>query len=184
MTEKVSDEILHKILDSFIKMSGAELGIGSDSLCKMALVPPPPSEQIAVLIPEMSGFDSPNEALTEVEKIVAGQKKMPEMPEVSAFVTIMEAWAVFLDKDDPTALFQAMAFSPSQHPNRVEVLIAQAFDPDGLRIFKVKKIVRDDDGNYARLEDYQPGDENLQESASVFDPWQRIRQRRRKGPYA
>lgn len=185
MSEPVSEEVLLQIINSMISLSEHELRNGAEaSFGKMVLVPPPPSENIAILMPELNGYDSLHHAMREVVGIISGKKEIPQIPEISAFIVAIEAWAVLIDKDDDNALERALTTEPSKHPERFDVLIGQAFDPNGTRAFVSKRIVRDEDGMFVGLEDYVPASEELQASASSFDPWLAIRSKKRRGPYA
>lgn len=171
--QKLSDDEIREVVDHMMSLAEQDLREFGVSLAKFVIIPAPPSKKRAIMIanPDDDGIH-PREYMGTIRQIVKEKEDQMGKGVIAGFAAISEAWMVKLDPEE-IRLEQAMSISPSQHPERVEVVICYVATPYGENYLFAREILRgEDDGEFWALADGIIEEGHSDGVAqSVFNPW-------------
>lgn len=174
--ERLSREHLEKIAKALLVIADVELQSTGEATGKFAIAMPPPTYQMMVIPASGIGqhHSHPRDAMGFIRNMVSNAEEKEGKGIIAAVGFASEAWLVKMDRTEAT-FTDPMTVFPSEHPNRIEVVICVVSTPYGDKHIDVYDLIRDKNGDYARLEyaDWQDeyGLEQKGAFETVFDPW-------------
>lgn len=171
--ERLEQKDLLEISVKLIDMTTKEMESNGEGRSKLMMVLPPPSTDAMLIYPAMMGHNHPRESMPFIKSMIKGAEKENGVGVIAALACVAEAWMVRIEKTEATFVDLKTIPPPSEHPNKVEVVICTVFTPHGDSVIRVYETVRDEDGAFVRLDDWQviSGAEEV-DPHSIFNPWE------------
>lgn len=173
---RLSREKMYEISDKLIKLTVSEMEETGEGRGKVMLILPPPSTDALIIYSADMGYQNPREVMPFAKSMIAAAEDENGVGVIAALASVAEAWMVSIDKTVATWVDPATIPPPSEHPDKIEVVICTVSTPYGDGIVRIYDTVRDSGGNFVRLDLKKLGGDgtSLEEDQaveSVFNPW-------------